>query len=131
MQLRLCDIGNKLITILLTVIALLSGQGLYALVAVNAAMNLACFCAKWLFIRKLTPARAKLRFWDRELLREIFGFSVWVLVNSICSRLIMNICPNILGVTAGTIAITCFSFASVIEGYTYTCLLYTSPSPRD
>lgn len=32
----------------------------------------------------------------------------------------MNVCPNILGITSGTTAITIFSFSSVIEGYSYT-----------
>ena len=39
-QMKLCDVGNKVVTVLLIVIALLNGYGLYALVAINAALNL-------------------------------------------------------------------------------------------
>lgn len=119
-QMKLCDVGNKIITVLLIVTALLNGYGLYALVAINAVLNLVCFLAKWLVIKKTTPVKVSICFWNMDLLKEIFGFSVWVLINSICSRLIMNVCPNILGITSGTMAITIFSFASVIEGYSYT-----------
>lgn len=119
-QMKLCDVANKVITVLLIVIALLAGYGLYALVAINAALNLICFLAKWIIIKKSTPVKVKIRFWNKDLLKEIFNFSVWVLINSICSRLIMNVCPNILGITSGTMAITIFGFASVIEGYSYT-----------
>ncbi len=119
-QMKLCDVGNKVVTVLLIVIALLNGYGLYALVAINAALNLVCFGAKWIVIKKATPVKVRIHFWDSSLLKEIFGFSIWVLINSICSRLIMNVCPNILGITSGTMAITIFSFASVIEGYAYT-----------
>lgn len=119
-QMKSCDVANKVITVLLIVIALLAGYGLYALVAINAALNLICFLAKWIIIKKSTPVKVKIRFWDKGLLKEIVSFSVWVLINSICSRLIMNVCPNILGITSGTMAITIFGFASVIEGYSYT-----------
>lgn len=119
-QMKLCDVGNKIFTVFLIVIALLGGYGLYALVTINAAMNIICFLIKWIIIKKSTPVKVKMTYWNKNMLKEIFGFSIWVLINSICSRLIMNICPNILGITAGTTAITIFSFSSVIEGYSYT-----------
>lgn len=119
-QMKLCDVGNKVLTVLLIVIALLEGYGLYALVTINAVLNVICFLVKWIIIKKLTPVKVKMTYWDKSMLKEIFSFSIWVLINSICSRLIMNVCPSILGVTAGTTAITIFSFSSVIEGYSYT-----------
>ena len=118
-QIKICDIANKVLTIVLIVAALLLGQGLYALVAINAALNLVCFLAKWVIIKTCTPVSVSWDYWDKGLLKEIFGFSLWVLINSICSRLIMNVCPNILGITAGTLSITIFGFAAAIEGYSY------------
>lgn len=119
-QMKLCDVGNKIFTVFFIVIALLGGYGLYALVSINALMNVVCFALKWFIIKKSTPVKVQMTFWDRYMIKEIFGFSIWVLINSICSRLIMNVCPNILGITSGTTAITIFSFSSVIEGYSYT-----------
>ena len=118
--LKLCDVVNKVLAVALIVIALLTRHGLYELVAINAFVNLLIFAIKFWVIKSTTPVKVKLSYWDKAMLKEIFGFSVWVLINSICSRLIMNVCPNILGITAGTTAITIFSFASTIEGYSYT-----------
>lgn len=119
-QIKSSDVIHKVITVALIILALLLGYGLYALVAITAVVNIAVLLFKLLLIRKFTPVRVNFKYWDKAVLKEIFGFSVWVLINSICSRLIMNICPNILGVTAGTFAITVFGFASTIEGYSYT-----------
>ena len=118
-QIKICDILNKVLTVVLIVVALLTGHGLYALVTINAALNLVCFFAKWILIKRGTPVKVKVKFWDKNLLKEIFGFSIWVLINSICSRLIMNVCPSILGITSGTKHITIFGFAAAIEGYCY------------
>ena len=118
-QVKLCDVIHKLCTVALIVIALVGGYGLYALVAINAVSNLFFLIVKYFLIKIYTPVKVRFKYRDQTLLKEIFGFSVWVFINSICSRLIMNICPNILGVTAGTAAITIFSFASAIEGYSY------------
>lgn len=119
-QIKLSDVAHKIINVLCIVIALIFGYGLYALVAITAVVNLVTLFFKFFLIKIQTPVKVNIRYWDKGLLKEIFGFSVWVLINTICSRLIMNICPNILGITAGTTAITIFSFASTIEGYSYT-----------
>ncbi len=119
-QLKLCDVLHKLTTVGMIVAALLLGYGLYALVAAHAVSNLLFFFIKWVIIRSTTPAKANMRCFDKGLLKEIFSFSVWVMLNAICSRLIMNICPSILAITVSSAAITIFGFASTLEGYVYT-----------
>lgn len=119
-QMKACDVVGKVVTVLCIVFSLLLGNGLYELVAINAVVNLVVFGVKVIIIKRTTDVRIKLSYWNADMLKEVLGFSIWVLINSICSRLIMNICPNILGVTVGTAAITVFSFASTIEGYSYT-----------
>lgn len=119
--LKICDVLHKIINVALIVGAILLNQGLYAFVIITAGGNLLTLVIKFIIIKSLTPIKIRFRYFDKNLLREIFSFSIWILVNSICGRLIMNLCPNILGIipTAGTLAITIFSFASTIEGYTY------------
>ena len=119
-QIKLCDVLHKIINVVLIASALVLGYGLYALVAITAAVNMLILLTKLILIKVNTPVRVDFKFWSKSLLKEIFSFSVWVLVNSICSRLIMNICPSILGITSGTLAITIFGFASALEGYSYT-----------
>lgn len=119
-QLKLCDVLHKVTTVVMIVVALLLGYGLYALVAAHAVSNLLFFLIKWIIIKTSTPVKVNLKYFDKSMLKEVFSFSIWVMINAICSRLIMNLCPNILGVTAGTLAITVFGFASTLEGYVHT-----------
>lgn len=119
--LKLCDLVHKILNVALIVIAILLDQGLYAFVLITAGGNLLTFVIKFVIIKSLTPIKIRFKYFDKQLLKEIFSFSVWILINSICGRLIMNLCPSILGIIpgAGTLAITIFSFASTIEGYTF------------
>lgn len=119
--LKLCDLVHKILNVALIVIAILLDQGLYAFVLITAGGNLLTLVIKFVIIKSLTPIKIRFKYFDKQLLKEIFSFSVWILINSICGRLIMNLCPSILGIIpgAGTLAITIFSFASTIEGYTF------------
>jgi O-antigen/teichoic acid export membrane protein len=49
--------------------------------------------------------------------KEIFSFSLWIMVISIAQRFILNITPGILGITSGSSEIAIFSAAMTIEGY--------------
>ena len=119
-QMKLCDLFHKLLTVALIVLALLCNLGLYALVAVNACTGAIVLLIKWILIKRGTKLRINLRYFDKSMLKEIFSFSIWVTVSSICSRLIFNITPSILAITVGSAAITMFNLASTLEGYTYT-----------
>lgn len=119
-QMKLCELFHKIATVAVIVIALLCGLGLYALVTVNAVTGAVMLLVKWRLLKKTTKLKINLRYFDKGLLKEIFSFSLWVTVSSICSRLIFNITPSILAITVSSTAITLFNLASVIEGYTYT-----------
>lgn len=119
--LKVCDVLHKVINVVLIVGAILLNQGLYVFVLITAGGNLLTLVIKYAIIKSTTPIKIRIRYFDTKLLKAIFSFSIWMLVSTICGRLIMNLCPNILGMIpgAGTLAITIFSFASTIEGYIY------------
>ncbi len=119
-HMKLCDLFHKVLTVGLIVAALVLDMGLYALVTVNALTGITMLLAKWIILRKTTPIKINFAYFDKSMLKEIFSFSIWVTLSSICSRLIFNITPNILGITVGSVAITMFSLASTFESYTYT-----------
>ena len=118
--LKLADIIYRFLLVGLTVVALLLGYGLYALVAVHAIAGLAIILYKFIVLKKLTPVKVNFKYSDKTLYKEIFGFSVWTTVTLLAQRLIFNITPTILGITADTSAIAIFGVITVIEGYTYT-----------
>ena len=118
--LKLSDLMCKVVTIALTVAALLMGWGLYSLVAVHVIAGLITVFVKFIFIKRGTPVKVNFKFFDKGLYKEIFGFSVWVTVSLLAQRLIFNITPSILGIVASTAAIAVFGVITTIEGYTYT-----------
>ncbi|MGN0571782.1 MAG: oligosaccharide flippase family protein [Candidatus Fimenecus sp.] len=121
-ELKLCDLFHKAFIIVAMVIALLAGYGVYALVAVNAISGLFTIALKLLIIRKKTAVRVHFGFFDKALLKEIFGFSIWTTVGSIMQRLIFNITPSIIAAVSatGSVGVAIFGLASTIEGYVYT-----------
>lgn len=117
--LKLADVFNKVVTIILTIIALLFGTGLYALVAVHAVMNLLTIAVKLILVRHHTKIKVNFHYSEKTMLKEITGFSFWTTVKSIAQRFIFNITPTILGIVSGSATITMFGLASTLEGYVY------------
>ncbi len=111
---------TKVLNVVLMVIALLMGYGLYALVVVNVVCNLIVLVMKLYFLRKKDPQQIAWNGFDKNYAKEIFSFSLWVMVISIAQRLILGITPSVLGMTSGSKEIAIFSAAIVIEGYIWT-----------
>lgn len=118
--LKVIDLLYRVFNIGFTVVALLMGQGLYALVSVHAGVGLLVLLLKFLVIRKTVPLRVKFRDTEKGIYKEIFSFSIWVTVSSLAMRLVFNITPSILGIVASSTAIAVFGVVTTIEGYTYT-----------
>lgn len=119
-QLKGCDIVHKLIIVILMAFCLLLGYGLYALVIVNAIAGIAVILLKLYYLKKKTTLQINWRFWDKALLKEIIGFSIWVTVAALAQRLVLNICPSILGMVSDSQNIALFGIAMTLEAYVYT-----------
>jgi len=118
--LKLCELINKAGLILFMALALFLGYKLYALVAINAGVGAIIIIIKLIYLSRTTTLKIDFYFRSKELLKEIFSFSLWITVIGIAQRLIMNITPTILGIFSGTVSIAIFSIGMVMEGYTYT-----------
>lgn len=118
-ELKIADVINKLLTILLIVLALLMGYGLYALVLINMAIGIVTIVYKLIIINRKSKIELNLRYKDTSQLKQIFSYSIWATVIMISQRFIFNITPTILGIVATTSMIAIFGVASAIEGYLY------------
>ena len=116
---KLGDLIYRVLIVGLMVLALLNGFGLYAIVTVNAFASISIVIYKLLIIRRQTDIKVNFRHRDKGLYKQIFGFSVWVTVNTLAQRLIFNITPSILGIVASSGAIAVFGIVVTIEGYVY------------
>ncbi len=117
--LKFCDLLHKLMVLTLMVFALLLGYKLYALVLVNVFAGLFIIGIKLTYINNTLPIKVNFKYWDKGLLKEVFGFSVWATVSTIANRFIFNITPSILGAVSGSSQIGIFGIASTLEGYAY------------
>lgn len=117
--LKTADLLYRLCNVAFTVVALLLGYGLYALVLVHVAVGLLVLVFKYLLIRRTVPLKVNFRHPAKSIYREIFAFSFWITVTSLAGRLIFTITPSILGIAAGSAAIAVFGIVNTIEGYTY------------
>ena len=120
--LKLADLFHKVFIIVAMVIALLMGYGVYALVTVNAISGLLTIAFKLLIIRKKTAVRVNFRYFDKQILKDIFGFSIWTTISTLAQRMIFNITPSIIVAVSSTGAIgsAVFGLGTTIEGYVYT-----------
>lgn len=118
-QLKLCDLAQKLLTVALIIVAIRSGLGVAWVLAANIVGGILCIFAKLYFVRRDTPIRIDWSGHSSALLQSVLAFSVWTTVISIAERSIFNLAPTILGITANSDEIALFAPANSLEGYFY------------
>lgn len=118
--LKLSDMVQKIFVILLMVLALLMGYGLFALVLVNGVVGFGVKLFNFLYLKQKTNIRINISFFDKSLAKELLSFSSWVFVIGIAQRLLLTIVPTILGIFSGSTQIAIFAIAMTLEGYTWT-----------
>ncbi len=117
---KISDLFGKATIVVCMIVALSLGFGLYALVIVNVGIHFCVYIYRFLYIRKKIGVRINWRFFDKKLLKEVFSFSIWMLIITIAERFVFNIEPTIIGALAGTAAVSIFAVANTIEGYVWT-----------
>lgn len=118
-SLKLCDIILRLLTIIITIVAIVNGLGLYSAVMANAIAGIVVIIYKLYIIQTNHRFKINLSYKDNELLKKIFSFSVWVAILVITQRCIYSITPSILGALSGSNEVTLYSVSSALEGYAY------------
>ena len=119
-EMKLCDLFQKLLAIGLIIIVLLSGHGLTYLVAMNALAGVISIIIKIWFVKTKVKIKPNFKVRDFILLKAILNFSIWVTVMAISQRMIFNIAPSILGMVSNSLEIARFAPASQMEGYFFT-----------
>jgi O-antigen/teichoic acid export membrane protein len=118
--LKSTELFRKIAIIFLMVIALLLDYKLFALVAINAFVDLIIIVIKILYLYKSTNTTIKFGYKNKGLVKELFSVSFWISIIGIAQRLLIIMAPTILAIYSGTNEIAIFSIAMVIEGYTWT-----------
>ena len=117
--LKLCDLGQKLLTVGLIIFGLKTGHGVTFLIGANVVGGAVALFAKLLIVRKETPVVPDFRTRDPEILKGVLTFSIWTAVVSVCQRMVFTLAPTILGMVSNSREIALFSPANSLEGYFY------------
>ena len=116
---RACDLFNRVFNVILMIIALSLGYGLYTLVTINALSGLVSLMLKMWVIKTQTPVKINFKFKSKKILKEILGFSLWSTIISTAQRFVFNLVPTILGTFSGSVSIAIFGVAATFEGYVF------------
>lgn len=119
-QLKGCEVFQKVFIVVAMSICLLCGFGLYALVIVKAVSGALTILLKVYCIRKYTGNRVNFTYFERNEFREIISFSGWTTIVSFAQRFIFTIAPTLLGIFSGSVAIAIFGVANTLEGFVWT-----------
>lgn len=118
-ELKSCDLIQKVLTVGLMSICLLMGKGLFALVLVNAIAGLLGIAFKLIVYQRLKTG-FNINYYNKEDLRSIIGFSGWTTVVAFAQRMIMTLAPSILGMFSGSESIAVLGIVISLESYVYT-----------
>lgn len=119
-QLKICDLLSKVLTVLINILCLYNGGGLYELVITNVLVGLAIVVIKLRIVYKQTNIKINLSYYNRSELKDILSFSGWTTVVALSQRCIFNIAPSILGMFVTASLIGVFGIAVSLEAYTFT-----------
>ncbi|WP_400192018.1 oligosaccharide flippase family protein [Hymenobacter sp. B81] len=96
--------------ILATIFMLMNGVGLWSFVYANILQLLLSVGAiVWLLRRYFPQLRIAPRFFDRGLMRELFGFGIFMFVSSLATQVILHTDRLVIGKILSLSAVTVFS----------------------
>jgi O-antigen/teichoic acid export membrane protein len=103
---------TALLVALVNVIVLLSGYGLAELVAATTGVRILSYVAYALNAYRIFPAlRIRLKYFKRERLREITGFSIFILIIDLANKLNYSTDAIVVGAFMGTSAVAIWAVA--------------------
>lgn len=118
-EMRAIDLAQRIVSMGLIILALLSGLGLYALIFANAASGLVVVVVKVLVVRRLVPLGGVLRARLRGSVVSVLRFSLWSGLTVMAQLMVFNAAPALLGVVSNSWEIAQFGLSSSLEGYVY------------
>ncbi len=119
-QLKLCDLFNRIFTLCFVVAALFFTKSVVVVVLANIVSNLLTILIKWIIVKSQVPIRVNFKAQGRTMYKNLFGFTIWTTINSIMQRFTHSFAPSILGMNASSVEIAIYTPAVTLEGYYYT-----------
>lgn len=118
-QVKSCDLFNRVFIVITMSVCLLNGFGLYTLILVNSISGLITIVLKQIIISRYTPISVSLKYWNIAEVKVIITFTVWVTIAALSQRMIFAIAPSILGIFSNSTEIAILGVAITIESFVY------------
>lgn len=117
---KLMDMFHKVGTVMLIVVALLLHGGVYELVFITGAVGFLTSLFKFIIFKHKSHIHINWRYSERQEMKNLLSFSVWVFLTSMAQRFRLTMMPTILGILANSTEISIFALGMTIEAMTYT-----------
>lgn len=118
-QLKLCDVFNKVFTVISVFVALYFTTDVKVVVAANVLSGILTLLFKHIAIKRSISLKVDFKSTEKGLYKTLFGFTVWTTIISIMQRFTHSFAPSVLGITASSTEIAVYSPAVTLEGYFY------------
>lgn len=118
-QLKLCDLLNRVLTVVFVVFTLFFYANVVVVVLANVISHMITIIIKFIIVKTKVPIRVNWRASGKEKYKSLFSFTVWTTINSIMSRFTHSFSPSILGMNASSFEIAIYSPAVTLEAYFY------------
>jgi len=116
---KVIDMLQKVGTVLMIVIALALGMGVFALVLINGAVAFTTSLLLFIVFTRKSKIKMNLHYYDRVEMKALLSFSFWVFLISMAQRFRLTFMPSILGMFSNSTQISIFSLGMSIEGIVY------------
>ena len=117
---KVIDMAQKVGTVLLIVIALSMGMGVYALVLINGAVALGTNLLFFIVFKRKSRLNINYRYFDKVEMKSLLSFSIWVFLITMAQRFRLTFMPSLLGMLSNSTEISIFSLGHSIEGMIWT-----------
>ena len=120
LELKFTVLVQRILNVVFIVIALKGGMGVFALVLVNAVSGIIMTILQLYFVKRIKEVHISWKAVKINVIKQIAGFSLWLLISQICQNLLANLAPAIIGASLSTAEVTLFSLALTLERYVFT-----------
>lgn len=116
---KVIDMVQKVGTVLLIVIALSFGWGVYSLVFINGLIGFLSSCACYCVFRHKSCVRINMHYYEKQEMKSLLSYSIWIFLISMAQRFRLTFMPSLLGIVSSSTQISIFSLGMSIEGMVY------------
>ena len=107
---------HRLGTVLLIVLALMLGGGVYELVFINGLVGFVCSLTLYYIFKRKSGIKINFKYFEKSEIKNLLSFSMWVFLITLAQRFRLSFIPSLLGILSNSTQISIFALGMSIEG---------------